>query len=369
MTLAITGWSIVSSAGIGVRTVVATSAQPATADARRLFAQPLPLPAARAHTLGELDARKILGRRGTASFDRRTVLALIACRDALADAAIPVDDHTRTRIGVALGTTWGSLQAMSDYTKDSLLDERPYLVEPSRFPNTVMNCASGQAAIWFGLKGVNATIAGGPLAFLHAVSYTATLLRAAYADTMLVGAVEELSPHLAWSDHLTNAHADVPVGEAAGIFVVERPDVAAAAGRRVMAEILSVAVAFAPGGMAGDRMRPALEGCVRRALCGADVTPRDVVAAATCAAIDDPLEGATLDAVLGPNGSPRIGVRTYVGNCYAALGALQAGALVAGYQDGTIPEGRPSLLTGWNADGGVGAAVIRGWGHAGPDRR
>lgn len=111
------------------------------------------LPHPQGQALLDFDVRARLGRRGTSFYDRATALAVVACGDALDDSGLTVDDTTRTRIGVVLGTTVGSLKSTSDYTRETLVQDKPYLVNPVLFPNTVMNCAAGQAAIRHGLKG------------------------------------------------------------------------------------------------------------------------------------------------------------------------------------------------------------------------
>lgn len=360
MNLAITGWSVLTSAGIGrtaFASAVGSGSNPA-GSVQGLYPDPLPTPCG--HALSALDVRKELGRKGTSSIDRRTALALIACRDALADAGVEIDPATRHRVGVALGTTWGSLQAMSDYTKDSLLEERPYLVEPARFPNTVMNCASGQAAIRFGLKGVNATIAGGRIAFFSVLEYASMTLRRSYADTILAGAVEEFTPHTAWAQHLLGGPSSVPAGEAAAVFVVQR-DEDGRSGRDVIGRVRSVATAYVLGPQAAGALSAGLTRCIRRALDQAGAQPADVGFAVTMEGEEEAggcVERAALAALWPESGLDRAATRAQFGDCGAATGALQLATAL-------VRRNRPNgglaavvLMTGCTDDGGVAAAVL-----------
>lgn len=372
MRLAVTGWGVLSSAGIGIDTLARALAEEAHPgrEAQALYDDALP--ASRAHVLVELNVREMLGRKGTSSIDRRTAIALIACRDALADGGVQVDDASRHRIGITLGTRWGSLKAMSDYTKESLLEERPYLVEPARFPNTVMNCASGQAAIRYGLKGVNATIAGAEDAFLGVLEYASNALRCGYVDTMVAGAVEELTPHTAWASHLMNGNGStIPAGEAAAVFVLEDAAGAHAAERRIDAEVLAVATGFAPGGRSGDHVPTALVSCVRRALKQAGVEPSQVSLASTSEAghpEHDRFDAEAMASVFGDRIPRRIAPKRRFGDCHAANGALQLAALLALHRSEPTWDGRLSLITAWSDDGGVGAAVVKGWSRDGAHR-
>lgn len=367
--LAVTGWGALCSAGIGqdaLAAAIAGAASGEPAQASSLY--DVPLPTTEAHAVPGLDVRKLLGRRGTSFFDRCTGLALVACGQALADSGLPVgDDHARDRIGVTLGTTAGSIQSSCDYSAETLLNDRPYLVNPVLFPNTVMNCAAGQAAIWFGLKGANTTVASGQVAFINVLKYAQTLLRRGYADGILAGAVEEYTPVSAWSAW---RNCGLVAGEGAGVFMVEPAERARAAGRFVQAEVLGVAVGFSqdPAG------HHALAGCVRRALdaSGADSSAVTLIATGAAArqapdGADDPQRRA-VQAVLGRGDRDEIFVKERFGECQAASAALQAASVLAVHRDAPDRDGQLALITARTADGGVGAAVLRGWSRGGADR-
>ena len=125
----------------------------------------------------------MLGRKGTKGMDRVTGLAVAAVGPLAAgyDTAL------------VLGTS-GSVRSMMAFTRS----ERPFAVDPAVIPSVVMNCAAGQCAIWNGLTGPNATIAGGRAAGLRGLSYARRLLRAGRARAVLCGAAEEYSAERSW---------------------------------------------------------------------------------------------------------------------------------------------------------------------------
>jgi 3-oxoacyl-[acyl-carrier-protein] synthase II len=365
MTVAVTGWSVLSSAGIGAPALAghleaAGGYHPGRA-VRGMY--PEPLPAADGHALVDFDIRAHLGRRGTSFYDRATALAVVGCQEALREADLHVDDDNRTRVGVVLGTSVGSFKSTSDFSRETLVQDKPYLVNPVLFPNTVMNGAAGQAAIRFGLQGVNATVAGGPLAFLNAVRYATNAIKRGYADVMLTGAVEEYTPHRAWAVH--HAGRAVPAGEAAAVFVLSAAGTAAAGsaesaagGRRPEAEVLGVATAYGPGGEASGAA--ALEGVVRRLIRRCGVDPADVSTVLTGEA--DPADQREYEPAARALGHrPRlIQVARLLGECDAAGAAVALAALLTMYRRGSLHRGTPSLLTSRSADGGVAAAIVRG---------
>ena len=302
---------------------------------------PEPLPPGEAHAFLGFDIRQRLGRRGTSFYDRVTGLAVVACGDALTDAGLVVDDTNRHRIGVALATTLGSFKSTSDYTRDTLTQDKPYLVNPVLFPNTVMNCAAGQAAIRHRLKGVNATVTGGPLAFFSALRYAANAIRRGYADTMLVGAAEEFSAHRAWATALDPAADGTGAGDGAAVFVLT--------GGEGDLAVRAVATGYGPGGAADA----ALAGCVRRVLSAAGASAAEVTLLATTELGHAAgAESGPVAEVLGRR-PEELTVTRALGDCGAATPAL---ALA------TVLELRPgglTLLTARDADGGVGAALVR----------
>ncbi|NUR59917.1 MAG: beta-ketoacyl synthase [Catenulispora sp.] len=365
-TLAISGWGVLSAAGTGAQEFAGTLAGAApsrAADVTAMFEEPLPQD--RAHALVGFDVRAHLGRKGTSFFDRSTALALVACGQALADTDLEVGEANTGRVGIALGTTTGSLKASSDYSRETLVNEKSYLVNPILFPNTVMNCASGQAAIWYKLKGVNATIAGGPLAALSALRYARNAISRGYADALLVGAVEEFSPHTAWlTEQLyPEAAGRVPTGEGAAVFVVEAADADRAGRRQPDAEVLALEVGeFAPPGEMPD---PAsgLAAVIRRALAAADVNAAAVELIVTGESGVPELDAVERDAIAATvPGAPRLlPVKHFTGEARAASGALQIAAVLAHHRADPARDGAVSVVTACSPDGSVGAAVLRGW--------
>lgn len=362
MKLYIHGSAAISAAGddaTGLAALVSSAASPLSPESAAAVTDD-PLPAGGGYALADFHIRSRLGRRGTSFYDRVTGLAVAACHDALADSGIVVDDANRARVGVVLGTTLGSFKSTSDYTKETLTQEKPYLVNPMLFPNTVMNCATGQAAIRYGLKGINATTAGGPLAFFHAVSYARNAVRRGYADVVLAGAAEEFSAHRAWMTARRADSDEERSGEGAAVFVLSR----SAPTDRAAAQICAVATGYGPQGT-GEQ---ALESCIRRVLDQASVKADDVELLATAevgaaaATWDLPgTESGPAYRVLGHQ--PRsLLVSRMIGDCGAATPALGLAMLMQASHSTQHSHGALGLLTARGTDGAAAALLMRGAG-------
>jgi len=302
-----------------------------------------PLPPGPPPVLVDVDVRARLGRKGTSFYDRVTGFAVVACDAAIRDAGLLVDDGNRARVGIVLGTTVGSFRSTSDYSRETLVQQKPYLVNPMLFPNTVMNCAAGQAAIRLRLRGVNATVAGGRIAVHHALRFAQNAMDRMAMDAMLVGAVEEFSPHRAWNAHLTSPSTGTAEGGA--VFVLERGPA------RTGVHLLGVAAGFGWR----ERAPAALGGCVARVLAEAGVASRAVSLVVTGGAETGlGSEYAVAADVLSTR--PRhLAPAAELGECDAATGALSLAAAleVLAREPDTV-----ALFTAAGPDGGVAAGLV-----------
>jgi len=148
----------------------------------------------RVHTGGEIrdfDAETFLGKRGLRTLDRSTRLVCSAARLALDDAGIEITEDNAFETGVAIGSTFGSLDSIARFDREGLT-EGPRYVNPSLFPNTVINSPASNISIRFGIKGFNTTISTGFCASLDAIIYAADFLRLGRAEAVLAGGTEEM---------------------------------------------------------------------------------------------------------------------------------------------------------------------------------
>ncbi|MDJ0382292.1 beta-ketoacyl synthase N-terminal-like domain-containing protein [Streptomyces sp. G-G2] len=353
----ITGWSAVSPYGIGadaltegLRSGRSTGAPVDTARWK--------VPGGRAHLVPGFETREVLGKKGTRSMDRVTGLAVAAVGSLLDRPGAVRESETGERAALVLATTTGSAASMMDFTRSSLVGDRPYDVDPAVMPNAVMNCAAGQCAIWYGIKGPNTTLAGGRAASLLSLNYATRLLSSGRADTVLCAAAEEYSAARYWLErHSRGAEAPgVPLGEGAAVLLIEPAD-RFAPGRPALAEVLAVRTRVATGSL----VRPALEACVRSALDAAGVRPREVWAAG---AGDAPgllghLEREVLTEVCGAEALERVPAVSRIGDVSAASGSFQIAMLLATAAGDAQAAGQVAVVTSADRDGSLACAVLR----------
>ncbi|WP_158895717.1 beta-ketoacyl synthase N-terminal-like domain-containing protein [Amycolatopsis anabasis] len=338
----ISAWSAVSPFGLG-RAAFASGVAAGRRTAAAVDTQRWQVPDRQACLVPGFEVREVLGKKGTRAMDRVTGLAVSTVGALLEERPAETGPST----GLVLGITCGSAQSMMDFTRSSLLGKKPYDVDPSRMANGVMNCAAGQCAIWYRLRGPNSTIATGQTAGLFALGYGLRLLASGRAETVLCGAAEEYSHARSWLEH--HGHGDrEPLGEGCAMLLVEP---AGGSDRPPLAEVLAVESRVHTDGDLGT----ALAACAGSALAKAGVRAEDVWAVAPGGLPG--VTGETEHAVLADlfDAPVRIPCGELLGNTGAASAAFQLAAVLS-LEAGA---GRVALVTSVDRDGTVACALLR----------
>jgi 3-oxoacyl-[acyl-carrier-protein] synthase II len=358
--LAVTAHGVVSPAGFGLSRLAELLRTGEAGNSRSTVDDPADFPLRPLRLVPEFRLADHIGRKGIRHLDRMTAFGLVASKLALEGLPEPADPD-RSDTGVVLGTSTGSIRSVSGLARDTITADKPYQVNPSEFPNTVMNSCAGHLAIRHSLRGVNSTVAGGHLSCLHAVRYARTAIRLGRASRLLVGGVEELSPQFAWAWHRSRSLLPQAVlGEGCALFVVED---AATGGPPPLAELLGCEVGFA-GAPAERRLgtAAALARCVERALARSGVPAEEVRVAVTGGGHQMGLGHAERRGIERALGRPPALLPTgqALGDSYSASGAMQLAALLAHWQDpGTGTPGEIGLITSVGRDGHAGCLVVR----------
>jgi 3-oxoacyl-[acyl-carrier-protein] synthase II len=313
-------------------------------------------------TAGEIpdfDPITHLGKKGLRDLDRSTRLVCSASRLALEDARLPITDNISRRAGVSIGTTFGSLHSISQFDRSGLIDG-PRLVNPSHFPNTVINSPASQVSIRFNVRGFNTTISTGFCASLDAISYAADFLRLGRADTVLAGGVEELCEetfllfhnlgYLSGMDgaELLSCPFDARrngfiLSEGAAVLVLETAEHAQARGGNILAEVKGSGNAFDPG--ADSSFTHAGQGlctAIALALREAGLEPRNIDYVCACSNSSlglDRMETRVIKEIFQDHAG-RVAVssiKSMVGESFSASGGLAAAAAIGAIQRGLIP--------------------------------
>ena len=141
------------------------------------------------------DADAELGRGASRRLDRFTHLALIAMREAIAQAGLTADDADTLhgvdadRVGVVIGSGIGGGETWEqEYAR--LASEGPARISPLFVPRMLSNTAAGTIAIRTGARGPNLTVNTACAAGASAIHVARDLVRSGTADVVIAGGVE-----------------------------------------------------------------------------------------------------------------------------------------------------------------------------------
>lgn len=353
--IAITGLGMVSPAGIGIPanwTTLRTGACVAGHDPE-LAGMPVDFSCA----VPEFDADALLGRRASWRLDRFSHLALVAAREAVADAGIDAGTVDADRIGVVLGVGANSPQ---HYSRDfaHLAAGRHRSMSPLFLPRSIPNMVAGEVAIDQGFRGPNFVTGTACASGTTSIGVARDLVRSGTCDVVVTGGSDSLrSPIYAatfWrmdalARGLAPQEAARPfdtqrngfvLGEGAGIMVLERAEHARARGARVRAHVAGYgASADAHHFTSPDPQGRGAKLAIHTALKDAELATDDVdhvSAHATSTRVGDLSEARTLrEAFAHP--PPVTALKSVIGHAQGAAGALEAVAAVLTLQQQEIP--------------------------------
>ena len=259
-----------------------------------------------------------------------------------------LSDEERERTGVSVGHAYGHLSSYFEYF-DAATQQGYRLVHPLRFLSTLTNYAAAEINNAYSLWGSSIPVGTGWNSGLEAIGAAVHSLEQGDEEAMITGGFDEVSEctrqvlQAVGTAHTAGASPNgkaVPAGEGIGLLLLQRRDAARRAGRRVLAEIGTVAGAHGLSWEEAGAVSIAAD-AVRRSLAAAGVRAEDVdvlFSSAVAIAGGTGLCEAIQAAALGPVSVPRIDVSATAGECFAATGPLQCISAVAAVAPGAFGE-------------------------------
>ncbi|NBJ94002.1 beta-ketoacyl-ACP synthase II [Parablautia muri] len=115
--------------------------------------------------------------------------AVAATKEALEDAGIHMEDEDPYRVGCAVGSGIGSLQAM-EREYDKMAGRGPSRINPLMVPLMISNMAAGNVSIQFGLKGKSINVVTACATGTHSIGEAFRSIQYGEADVMAAGGTE-----------------------------------------------------------------------------------------------------------------------------------------------------------------------------------
>ncbi len=293
--------------------------------------------------------------------DRFAQFALAASIHAVKDAELNLNNFDRTRVGVVIGSGMGGLLEF-ETQHNVLINKGPSRVSPFMVPKLMVNAASAQVAILFGLKGPNYALVTACTTGVNAIGEAIRIIQRGDADIMIAGSSEAVITPLGLSGFSAmkalSTRNNEPqkasrpfdkdrdgfvLSEGAGIIVIEEFEMARKRGAEVYAEILGYGLnadayhIAAPEQNGDGAMR-----CMKVALEDARSNPEDIDyinAHATSTPIGDNIEVKAIKKVFGTHASkiPVSATKSMLGHQLGASGSVEIAISAMVIKEGVIP--------------------------------
>jgi beta-ketoacyl-acyl-carrier-protein synthase II len=297
--------------------------------------------------------------------DRSSKFALVAAKEAVADAALDVARECPERVGIIFGTAAGGVERV--LTQQQVLLERgPDRVSPMFLPHFLPDSASGLVAMAIGAEGPNMAVASACATGSHAVGEALKTIQRDDADEKLAGGTEASILPVIFAGYINmralSSRSDDPkrasrpfdadrdgfvISEGAAVLVLEEAEHAKQRGARIYCEV----VGYGSGNDAFHMVQPKDQGAgaakvMRAALrdaartCG--LAPEDIGyinAHGTSTPYNDRFETAAIKDVFGEH-AYKLAVsstKSMTGHMFGAAGAVEALACVKAVETGWLP--------------------------------
>jgi 3-oxoacyl-[acyl-carrier-protein] synthase II len=309
----------------------------------------------------DFDPTGLIEPKDAKRWDRFCKFGVVACKQALADAGLTIDETNAPRIGVIIGSGVGGLLTME--TQAHVLEGKgPGRVSPFTVPMMIPNMATGLAAIALGTQGPSSAVATACAAGSNAIGDAFRLLQLGKADAMVAGGAESAITPLgvagfasakalsfrnddpATASRPFDAERDgFVIGEGAGVLVLETLEHAEARGASILAEVVGYGMTCdayhitspTPGGVGGaEAMRLALSDG------GLDPSEIDYVNAhGTSTPANDKNETSAIKSALGARAFeiPVSSTKSMTGHLLGGSGGIEAVACVLAIQNKMVP--------------------------------
>ncbi|MCT2544784.1 beta-ketoacyl synthase [Streptomyces atratus] len=355
---AVTGIGMVTAAGVGAEATWRAVCEASTAPSVPHRPELHDLPCDFMYTIAGLDPRALLGVATARLMDRFSQLAVIAAREAVADAGLDPSVWDGGRVAVVIGSAHGGLP-FYDEQHTTLTERGARRVSPKLAPLTVVNGAASSVATDLGALGPSQAVSTACSSGTVAIGTAHQMLRTGACDIVIAGGAESVCSRLliasACQLKAVSTRRDDPeaacrpfdihrdgfvVGEGAGLLVLERPEHALARGATVRAHIAGYgASSDAHSAVAPDPEGLGIERALRSALADARVAARDighVNAHGTSTVANDLIEGTMLHRVLGEH--PLVtSTKAMTGHTLGAAGGIETALTVLALEQRLVP--------------------------------
>ena len=203
----------------------------------------------------DYDPLLAMDKKAAKRMERFCQFAVSAAKEALEDAGIEMEKEDAYRVGCAVGSGIGSLQAI-EREYDRLKEKGPSKVGPLFVPLMFSNMAAGNVSIAFGLKGKSINVVTACATGTNSIGEAFRTIQYGDADVMVAGGTESsitpigisgFTALTALSSSEDPTRCSIPfdkdrsgfvMGEGAGVVILEELEHAKKRGAKIYAEVV-----------------------------------------------------------------------------------------------------------------------------------
>ena len=293
--------------------------------------------------------------------DRFVQFAVVAADKAIRQSGIDFKQGDAYRHGVLIGSGIGGLNEIEEQ-HTTLFDRGPSRVSPFMIPKLMVNAASGNVSVTWGLRGPNSAVATACASATNAIGDAYKLIQNGLADVMVTGGSEAAITPMGLSGFgrmgALSTRNDAPekasrpwdqgrdgfvLAEGAGILVLEEYEHAKRRGAHILAEMLGYGMSADASHMtAPDPEGRGAARAMQAAIQDAGLNPQDIQyvnAHGTSTPLGDKAEVVAIKTVFGPH-AKKLAVsstKSQIGHLLGASGGVEFVVCVLALQHQTLP--------------------------------
>ena len=307
----------------------------------------------------QFDPTLVIEPQDVKKMDLFIQFALVATKEALADAKLEITEELSFDVGVSVGIGIGGLSSI-EHGYEVILEKGPRRTTPFLIPMVLCNMAAGQISMYFNCKNYNSSTVSACSSSNHSIGDAARIIERGDAKVMIVGGSEATVCPIAVAGFgamkALSTRNDEParasrpydrdrdgfvIGEGAGILVIEDYDFAVKRGARIYCELAGY-------GFSADAFHmtaPNVDGptrAMRMTLRDAEVNPEQVDyinAHATSTPAGDINELNAIKQVFGES-AKKLSIsasKSMSGHLLGAAGALEAVVTIKALENQLVP--------------------------------
>ena len=307
-----------------------------------------------------LNPEEFMGRKGLKYLNKGTKFLASSIKLALDDAGLNIDEELSNQTGILIGSSLGNFSQTTDYFHD-IVRESPSELSPMQSYDVALNSSINYSSVFFKIKGFARTISSGFTSGTDAIGNAYKLIQSGKAKVIIAGGIEQISLDLYIIFYMrkllarangSGSETSMPfdkrrngfiMGEGSYVFILEDLDYALSRESKIYCEVSGYGSLFA-GNKKNDidkrvkKARSAMQMCIDDAKLSTDDI--DLINAnGNSSELQDLVEAKAIKELFGERSEeiPVCAIKSILGECYGASGAMQTAASVLSIDNDLIP--------------------------------